>query len=429
MSRHPAAVTLRIDRLGARGDGVAEHDGCSLHVAGALAGELVRVDLAGEPGALGAILEASPDRAAPVCPLFGTCGGCAMQHLAPAPYAVWKRGIVEEALRRVHLSPPIAPLVDAHGVGRRRVTLHVRRKDGSIVAGFMRAGSHDLIGIPACPVLAPALARAPEVAMELGRLMMARGYKPLDVQITAGTAGLDVDLRGSGPPSEGLRARLVVVADALDLARLAVHGDVVVERRPPAQIMGPAAVVPSPGGFLQATETGEAVLGGLVVEATAGAGRVADLFAGCGPFALRLAVTSEVSAVESERKALVALDRAARATPGLRPIRCEARDLFRRPLLPSELAAFDAVVLDPPRAGADAQARQLAASAVPRVVYVSCDPGSFARDARILVDGGYALSAVTPVDQFRYAHHVELVGLFEKAPVRRAKGSKRGILR
>jgi 23S rRNA (uracil1939-C5)-methyltransferase len=429
MSRHPATVTLRIDRLGDRGDGVADHDGRSLHVAGALAGELVSVDLAGERGVLGAVLEPSPDRAVPVCPLFGSCGGCATQHLAPASYAVWKRGLVEEALRRVQLSPPIAPVVDAHGAGRRRVTLHVRRKEGGLFAGFMRARSHELIAIPACPVLAPALARAPEVAMEVGRLVLARGDKPLDVQITASAAGLDVDLRGSGPPSDSLRARLVAIADALDLARLSVHGDIVVQRRSPAHIMGPAAVVPPPGGFLQATDAGEAVLGGLVIEATTGAGRVADLFAGCGPFALRLAAQAEVVAVESERKALVALDRAARATPGLKAIRCEVRDLFRRPLLPSELAAFDAVVLDPPRAGADAQVRQLAASAVSRVVYVSCDPGSFARDARSLVDGGYALSAVTPVDQFRYAHHVELVGVFEKASVRRPKGGKRGILR
>lgn len=245
--------------------------------------------------------------------------------------------------------------------------------------------------------------------------------KPLDIQATLTETGLDIDIRGHGPVSERLRQALVEAALALDLARLSLHGDIVVERRSPVATMGRAQVSPPPGGFLQATRAGEEKLASLVSAACEGARRVADLFAGCGPFSLRLAERCEVHAVDGDGRSLAALDKAARGTPGLRRVTTETRDLFRRPLLAPELARFDAVVFDPPRAGAQAQASQLARAKPPVVVGVSCDLGTFARDAAILTEGGYRLDRIWPVDQFKYSPHLELVGVFRRDPPRRGR--------
>ncbi|MCP8939046.1 RNA methyltransferase [Alsobacter sp. SYSU M60028] len=408
---------LLITRLGQRGDGVADGPGGPVFVAGALPGETVEAEVEGERGRLVAVETPSPSRVAPFCPHYGRCGGCVMQHADPATYAAWKREGVVAALRHARLDAPVEPLVAAHGEGRRRATFHVRRAPGEgrpvAIAGFMAARSHEVVPLDACPLLVPALADAPALARALGEALGGAG-KPLDVQLTATAGGIDVDVRGHGPASPSQRRSLALLAERLDLARLSLHGDVVVERRPPLVTMGKAIVAPPPGGFLQATAQGEEALARLVVEAVGKAKIVADLFAGVGPFALRLAERASVHAVESDGAAMLALDRAARQTPGLKPIGVETRDLFRRPLLGPELARFDAVAFDPPRAGAEAQARQLAGSAVPVVVAVSCNAASFARDAALLVAGGYTLARVTPVDQFWQSAHVELVGVFEK---------------
>jgi 23S rRNA (uracil1939-C5)-methyltransferase len=262
--------------------------------------------------------------------------------------------------------------------------------------------------------------RAPAVARALAQ-GLAQPRKPIDIQITATENGFDVDLRGHGAVTERQRQTLMALAADLDLARLSLHGDVVVERRPPVLTMGRAVVVPPPGSFLQATRAGEEILSSLVVEACTGTKRVADLFSGVGPFALRLAARAEVHAAETDRAAIAALDRAARGAPGLRRVTVETRDLFRRPLLAPELNGFGAVVMDPPRAGAEAQARQLAASQVPLVVSVSCDAGTFARDAAILIEGGYRLEHVVPVDQFKHTPHVELVGVLRRDGAKRRR--------
>ncbi len=411
---------LTIDRLGARGDGVSGEGGSATFVAGALPGEVVEVTGVGENARLLQISTASPDRIEPICPLFGACGGCAVQHLAPAPAALWKQGLVEQALTRAGITTRILPLIDGHGAGRRRVTLHGRRREADSLAGFMRARSHDLIEVPHCPILTPELSRAPQIAKALTGALAASG-KPLTILITATLNGIDVDVRGNGPPSEKQRIGLTQLANQLDLVRLSIHGDTIIARGDAAHAMGRARVIVPPGGFLQPTSAGEETLGRLACEAVAGARRVADLFAGSGPFALRLAESAEVHAFESEAAALTALDRAARATPGLRRIAFEARDLFRRPLLDHELKPFDAVVLDPPRAGAEAQCAQLAKSNVATIAYVSCDVGSFVRDAAKLLQGGYVLERVTPVDQFRYSAHVELVAVFTKAAQRKKR--------
>lgn len=422
-------VTVAINRLGARADGVAQTPRGPLYVPYALPGERVRVALReGDRARLVAVETPAPERVAPFCPYFGACGGCLTQHLAPAAYRDWKAAVLERALETAGVAPEtVSPMIDAQGAGRRRLTFHARIRDGKARVGFMAARSHDLVPIAHCPMAEPALgaraadggpAPAPRAAAALAHLMRGSA-KPLDIQVTLTEAGLDIDIRGHGKIDDGLRAKLIGAANLLDLARLSLHGEILVERRPPLVRMGRAAVAIPPGGFLQATGAGEAALAALVVEACAGAKRIGDLFAGAGPFALRLAERAQVHAVESDAAALAALDRAARATPGLRRITTEARDLFRRPLLAPELAALDAVVLDPPRAGAEAQARRLAETRVATVAYVSCDPASFARDAAILTGSGYRLERVVPVDQFAHTPHLELVGVF------RVTGAKR----
>lgn len=409
--------TLAIARLGLKGDGIAETASGQVFVPYTLPGETVRAVVDGDRGQLVEIITPAESRIAAICPLFTRCGGCAAQHMAPGLYREWKRQQIVTALSRAGVEAPVGDLVDAHGVGRRRVTFHARRQENAqgeaMVVGFMAARSHDLVAVEACPVLAPGLARAPSVAQMLAN-RLGGANKPLDIQLTASEAGLDVDVRGHGPLGGKLRLALTELAERLDLARLSIHGDVVVERRPPLQRMGKALVAPAAGGFLQATATGEETLAGLVMDALPKGKRAADLFAGCGPFSFRMAERMQVLAVESDAAAMLALTKGMGATQGLKPIATETRDLFRRPLLEHELNGFDVVVLDPPRAGAEAQVKRLAASKVRDVIYVSCDAGSFARDAATLVAGGYALEAVTPVDQFRYSAHIELVGLFRR---------------
>jgi 23S rRNA (uracil1939-C5)-methyltransferase len=401
-----------IERIGHRGDGIAETANGPIFVPYALPGETVLVERQGPRARLVEVEQPSMDRVEPFCPYFGRCGGCLAQHMGAATYGGWKRGILEGALHKARITAGIDPLIDAHGAGRRRVTFHARMKDGQTRVGYMAAGSHDLVEIAFCPIAEPGLAEAPRAALALARLLE-RSRKPLDLQVTATETGLDIDIRGHGPLDATTRLRLVEAAAELDLARLSLHGEIIVERRLPSVTMGKARVVPPPGSFLQATAAGEEVLSSLVLNGCEGVRRVADLFAGCGPFTLRLAETREVHAADGDGAALAALDKAARNTPGLRPVKTEVRDLFRRPLLPSELEHFDALVMDPPRAGAEAQARQLAVAAgVPTIVSVSCDAGTFARDAGILIAGGYRLERVVPVDQFKYSAHLELVGLF-----------------
>jgi len=406
-------LSLEITRFGAKGDGIAAGPDGLIYVPRAIPGDRVLVDLAyGEPEII-AIERASPNRIAPFCELFGTCGGCLIQEADDATYFGWKHGFVVEAMTPLKAADRVNPVLDGHGAGLRRVTFHARRTERGVEIGFMKARSHNLISVDACPLLTPGLARAAEIALPLASRLASSG-KPLDIAITETFGGLDVDLRGHGPAGAQLRRLLSLDAEHFDLARLSMHGDVVVERRKAELAIGRARVVLPPGGFLQATQLGEEVLAELVSKALGKASFVADLFAGIGTFALRLADSYAVHAIESNAPAVAALQRSIRETQGLRPLTVETRDLFRRPLLGAELNRFDAVVLDPPRAGADSQMRALALSNVPLVISVSCHLGTFVRDAEILIRGGYELKSVTPVDQFRYSSHIELVGVFER---------------
>jgi 23S rRNA (uracil1939-C5)-methyltransferase len=409
------AERLLISRLGWRGDGIADAPDGPLYVPYALPGETVEVaPWRPDRRRLVKVLAASAQRIAPVCPHFGTCGGCALQHLAGARYREWKRALVVDALAQAGLDAPVDALIDGHGEGRRRAVLHARRGTRDVLAvGFSAFKAHQVVAIDRCPILAPGLAGAIPAAWAIAEALGAV-RKPLDVQVTATQAGLDVDVRGSGPLPAADTARLAAVAAHHRLARLTRHGEIVAQLASPTIRIGRASVPLPPGAFLQATAAGEAALASLVLEHCAQARTVADLFAGVGPFALRLAERARVTAADDDAGALAALTSAAAGARGLKPIHVEQRDLFRRPFAAAELQTFDAVVFDPPRQGAQAQARALAASSVPVVVAVSCNPATFTRDARILADGGYRLLRIAPIDQFLYSAHVELVALFRK---------------
>jgi 23S rRNA (uracil1939-C5)-methyltransferase len=407
---------LVINRLGHRGDGVVDHEPEPIFVAGALPGETVEVEnIPGHPDRrqLLRVDDPSPERITPICPHFGVCGGCATQHIDTAVYRAWKRGLVVTALQQAGIDTPVGDLVDAHGDGRRRAVFHARSGHNVIEVGFSAPRAHHIVAIDRCPVLAKSLDGALKAAWAIAELLLP-AKKPLDIQTTATDEGLDIDVRGSGPLRVYLTADLAKLAVAQNLARLTRHGELITQQRPPTLRMGKAIVSLPPAAFLQATAAGEATLAELVLTACAGARTVADLFAGVGPFALRLAEQARVFAADNDEPALSAFKRAAATTAGLKAIEVKKLDLFKNPLVTEELNDFDAVVFDPPRQGAQEQARRLAASKVSTVVAVSCNPATLARDMRLLVDGGYRPTSVTPVDQFRYSAHVEIVARLDR---------------
>ena len=408
---------LVIDHVGHRGDGVGLAGGETVFVPYTLGGETVEVaPVAGHPGRgrLLRIDRASAERIPPFCRYFGGCGGCAIQHWQPEAYRAWKRRIVIDTLAHAGIECEVDPLVDAHGSGRRRITVHARRgSNGELRVGFAATNSPAIVAIDDCPILDPALRGAFDASRALAEILKPAD-KPLDIQVTVVSSGLDVDIRGSRPLPAAMIASLSGVAELHRLARLTRHGELVLMRTPPVIAIGTAQLTLPPGSFLQATVAGEEALAARVAAHCQRARHIADLFCGVGPFALRLAAKTRVSAFDSDAGAVAALQKAASATSGLKPVKAEARDLFRRPLMPQELRDYDTVVFDPPRQGALAQVQQLAASRIPAVVAVSCNVATFARDARILIDGGYRIEGVTPLDQFRHTPHVELVARFNR---------------
>ena len=408
---------LTISRIGHRGDGIAETPAGAVYVPYTLPGETVTVEpVAGHPDrrTLLHVDTPSPQRIVPVCKQFGVCGGCAVQHWAFADYLTWKRSLVVEALSHAGIEAPVEAIIDAHGKGRRRAVLHGRRPSANLLqVGFAAPRAHHIVAIDECPILAPSLDGCIPAAWAIAEVLRTTG-KPLDIHFTASDRGLDVDVRGTGPLPPARLTELARLADKHNLARITRHGELALQRTEPTLKIGRADVPLPSGAFLQATAEGEAALARLVQGHAGKAKRVVDLFSGIGTFTLRLAETARVAAVDSEANTIKALERGVKSTPGLKSVEARTRDLFRNPMVAMEMKGFDAVVFDPPRQGAERQAQELAASKVPMVIGVSCDASTFARDARILIDGGYKLTSVTPVDQFRYSHHVEIVGRFER---------------
>jgi 23S rRNA (uracil1939-C5)-methyltransferase len=368
-----------------------------------------------EPGADGLrILTPSPARVAPPCRHFRTCGGCAMQHASDAFVSDWKAGIVRRALAGQGLGGEVDQVVTSPPRSRTRAKLAARRTKSGALVGFHARASDQIVATPDCQLLDPALQGLFPALADLTRRAASRTSE-LALTLTATETGPDLAVSGGPDLTPAARADLAAWAGQAGLSRLTWGDQTIAQAAPPAVRLGPALVTPPPGAFLQATPQGQAALAWAVRDATRGAAHVVDLFAGCGTFSLPLAEQAQVHAVEGEGAMLAALDRGWRATPGLKRVTTEVRDLFRNPLMPEDLARFDAAVIDPPRAGAEAQVAQLASSRLATLVMVSCNPVTFARDARILTAAGWRMGKVTVVDQFRWSSHVELVSRFTRA--------------
>lgn len=401
-------MKLTIERLGHHGDGIAPGP---VFVPRSLPGEVVEGEVENGRVAQPSVVTPSPDRVRPPCPHFRSCGGCALQHGSDTFVSGWKAVSVSAALRSQGLNVAIVGVATSPAQSRRRAVLSGRRTKKGALVGFHARASDTIIAIPDCTLLRPELIAAVPMLEE----MVANGATrkgELSLNVTLSDAGLDIAVSGGKDMDRDLFSLLAGLSEQHDLARLSWNSDVVVTRRPPYQNFGAAQVVPPPGAFLQATAHGQLVLTDAVVNAAHGATRIVDLFAGCGTFSLPLAQMAEVHAVEGSVEMTEALVQGWRQAQGLKSVSVEARDLFRRPLLPDELARFDMAVLDPPRAGAEAQVEQIARSELQKLVMVSCNPQSFARDARLLSDAGFTPGPVTVVDQFRWSPHIELVCSF-----------------
>ena len=381
-------------------------------------GTLVPRTLPGEEVTLGAdglprIVTPSAARVAAPCRHFKSCGGCTMQHANDAFVADWKAANVAKALSYQGITADMAPVETSPVQSRRRAKFSGRKTKGGALVGFHARGSDTIVAIPDCQLLSPAL-KETLPALEALTQMAASRTAEIALTVTESRAGADVTVETDRELTRELREGLAVWAEKFNIARLVWSGEQVAQRHSPVQKFGPADVVPPPGAFLQATPQGEAALLAAVKRIIGPAKRVVDLFAGCGTFALPISTQAEVHAVEGEAAMVAALDKGWRRVGGLSKVTTEARDLFRRPLLPDELKKFDAAVIDPPRAGAEAQIAELAVSGIKAIAMVSCNPITFARDAKTLIDAGYTMSPVTVVDQFRWSPHIEVVAGFTR---------------
>jgi 23S rRNA (uracil1939-C5)-methyltransferase len=400
--------------MGGEGDGVAPGPA---FVPFTLPGERVMAAGAGERRELVEVLEASADRVTPPCPHFGVCGGCALQHWAHEPYLAWKVARLAGTLARQGIETQILPAFAAGPETRRRVALHARRggRDAARL-GYKARKSWDLVDIAVCPISDPAIQAAIPALKRLAAPLFEHPKSAPTLHVTLTASGLDIDISGverkSGGLSADARVQLADRAAQADFARVTIDGEVAYQARSPQVRLGPAVVTLPPGAFLQATPGAETAMAAFVAEAATGAARIADLYCGVGTFTFRLAEIAPVLAVDFDPGAIRALSGALASAPGLHGVTAEARDLVRRPVLAEELKKTDLAVFDPPRAGAAEQTGELARSGVARVIGVSCNPATFARDARMLIDAGFALERLLPVDQFLWSPHVELVGVF-----------------
>ncbi len=419
--RQPAPVRLTgaCVAIGAKGDGVIRlQAGGEAFAPYAAPGDEGVFDVVGERAVIASLSVYGPERADPPCPHYGRCGGCALQHMSAAFQRDWKRARVVEALRRAGVEAPVAETVATPAATRRRATFAVLKAGGRAIVGFNERRCASIVGVEGCAVLRPDIGdRLPDLA----RLAWEVPAPAFDIVATAADNGLDVDIRARRlrRADNQVLSALTAAAACAPAARVSLNGEPLLVKEMPFVRFGTVPVAPPPGAFLQASAEGEAAIADAVLSAVGGARRVADLHAGCGTFALRFAAAgAAVYAADADRAGIDALRDAAAAAKRMGfakgDVTAEVRNLDDRPPQPDELAHFDAIVFDPPRAGARALADALAASRVKTVVGVSCNPATFARDAKTLIDGGYRLTHVTPIDQFVYSSHVEIVGAFQR---------------
>ena len=400
----------RIARLGAEGDGIIETADAAVFVPGALPGETVERhgDQFQRTGA------ASAERVTPICRHFDVCGGCVAQHMSETLYRGWKHDMVVTAFSYRGLDVTIDPLVPVPIGSRRRAALTARRHQGGIVMGYHQRRSHTLVALEECPVMVPTIVAALPGLKQIAMILPGREGE-IRFTVAALEGGLDVAFdEGAAQLSAKHRTRLAELASSLRLARLSVGGDIVIAAGVPKLPGTRGAIPPPPGAFFQAVAAAETAMIERVVAAAGKARRIVDLFAGLGTFTLPLAAVGRVLAVDNDKALLAALGEATRHAQGLKPIETRVRDLFREPLSLKELEGIDTAVFDPPRAGAAAQAEVLARSKTRTIVAVSCNPATLARDLRTLVDGGYTIERVTPIDQFVFSAHVEVVAVLRR---------------
>ena len=403
---------LTISHLGSQGDGIAETADGPIYAPFTLPGERIVADVENGRGTLLDLLCPSPERAEPICRHFGVCGGCALQHLAQNAYVEWKRQRVLDALRIEGIDTPVEPVRVFGPHTRRRAAFAAIKSPGGLAFGYRRAQSHDIVDLRECPLLLPVFEAALPPLRSLVDTLLRSGEARITV--TACDNGLDVDIEAAAGKLRPFTSAHGKAAEATGVIRLTAGGDPLFSIAAPRVSLAGVAVEPPPGAFLQASGEAETAMAGVAMDALGKARKVADLFCGLGTFSFAMARRASVTAVENDRTLLLALDAASRHTQGLKPIKTLARDLMREPLSPTELNVFDVVLFDPPRAGALAQASTLAKSRVPKVIAMSCNPASFARDARALTEGGYMLQRVVPIDQFVFSAHVELAAIFAR---------------
>ncbi len=414
MNGQERAEQLVIERLGHQGDGIAMPEGKPVYISGGLPGETISVSGKGARRQLISIDSPSTERTEPFCPLFGQCGGCQVQHLAESAYREWKTGLLFEAFGRESIDIAPEPLLTFERRNRRRAVFTAQRFGAKFVFGFLERQSNRIAPVSHCPILVAELDQTIPAMTELAEIAAPR-KRALRISAVSCVNGIDLSFDLPGRIGERLFLELATHPTAAGFLRISVNGETAIAREQPILAAGTARVMPPPGAFVQASAAAEQAIADLVTGHLGAKAATADLFSGFGPFALRLAETSIVHAVEAERAALEALGIAWRGTAGkLKAITTERRDLFRAPLIANELNRFDGVVFDPPRAGAEAQARELAQSDVSLIAAVSCNPVTLARDCRILIDGGYSLESLTPVDQFAHTGHLEAVALFKR---------------
>jgi 23S rRNA (uracil1939-C5)-methyltransferase len=412
--------TVTIHAVGAEGDGIARTPGGPVFVPFTLPAEEVAIARVKSQGTVMSWAATSPDRVAAKCRHFGpegkggACGGCSLQHWADAPYQAYKRELVIDALKSRNVETDVAAIVPCAPAERRRVTMTGRLTDKGVMLGFMQASSHNIVPVEECPIAHPAIVASLPMVKRLASALAA-GSEPFRITIQVTSSGLDLNFTDLKKPDARKRQAATDLAmRERGVARVSLASEILVEPHKPLVEFGGVQVVLPPGSFMQATVRAENAMAELVVGHIGKAKRVSDLFAGCGTFSLRLARSAAVHAVEFEAPALAALDYAARHAQGLKPVSVERRDLYRRPLQPLEMKYTDALVFDPPRAGAEAQCHEIAKSKVARIAAVSCNPVTLARDLEILIAGGYKLKSVVPIDQFLWSSHVEAVALLER---------------
>lgn len=406
-----ASQTLDVKSLGALGDGIAAN---GVFVPGALPGDVVEASVEKGRATVQTWQNKSNLHVTPVCKHFGDCGGCKMQHMDLDAYSVWKASLVSDALSQQGIEIDLQPIITCAPNTRRRAVFSVVVKDDGVDVGFQRAGSNHVVAITECHVITERLAASVGMIGQLAKTFQQRG-KTGSFTVLDTRTGFDVSVSGDYSLKDNDRRAISAFAVKAKLARVAVNGETIIETNRPMLSLSGFDVAPPPGGFVQAVQSIEDVMVQLVCDHLAKCKRIADIFSGSGTFTLPLARIGSVVAAEGEAAALAALDRAWReaAGKGLKPLKTEKRDLHNRPFMAKELELMktQGVVFDPPRAGAEMQAKELAKSKVKRIAAVSCNPATLARDLRILIDGGYTLQSVTPLDQFLWSPHVEAVAL------------------